>query len=58
MVMGWCGVVASLVILTCFAHLMSVTVWLLMSISVQGFMMLSDVPADGYSVGERKVESD
>lgn len=50
MLLGWLGVLLFLFILTIAADSMSISVWLGMLMIVQGFVMLSDVPADGYSV--------
>lgn len=50
MLAGWSMVLVLLLILACAADQMSVTVWLVMLLLVQGFLMLSDVPSDGYSV--------
>lgn len=50
MITGWTLALLALVVLALFAHTMSLTVWLMMMMLVQGCLMLSDVPADGYSV--------
>jgi len=46
---GWVMVLVLLLVLTIFSSLMSVSLWLTTLLFLQGFMMLSDVPADGYS---------
>lgn len=50
MIAGWIGVLIILLMLTIFVQFMDVSTWLVMLMLVQGFLMLSDVPADGYSV--------
>ena len=57
MIAGWSLVLVLLLVLTCAVHYMSTTVWLITLLFVQCFLMLSDVPADGYSVELGKLES-
>jgi len=46
---GWAMVLILLLVLATSSSYMSVSVWLSTLLFLQGFMMLSDVPADGYS---------
>lgn len=57
MVVGWSMVLVLLLILACFVQYMTISVWLVTLLFVQAFLMLSDVPADGYSVELGKLES-
>ena len=50
MIAGWSMVLVLLLVLACVADQMNITVWLITLMFVQGFVMLSDVPADGYCV--------
>lgn len=50
MIAGWTGVLLLLLILAIAADRMSTSLWLVSLMFVQVFVMLSDVPADGYSV--------
>lgn len=50
MIAGWSMVLVLLLVLACAADQMSVSVWLVTLLFVQGFLMFSDVPGDGYSV--------
>lgn len=50
MLAGWTGVLILLLILSISAHNMSTAGWLCTLMMVQGCLMLSDVPADGYAV--------
>jgi hypothetical protein len=57
MIAGWTMVLLILLILTIFASSMSTSLWLISLLVMQGFVMLSDVPADGYSVELGQMES-
>jgi hypothetical protein len=57
MVAGWSMVLLILLVLAIAADKMSVSTWLISLLSVQFFLMLSDVPADGYSVELGQLES-
>lgn len=57
MILGWVCVLAMLFILAVSAKKLTVSTWLTLQLAVQGFMMFSDVPADGYSVEMGKLES-
>ena len=50
MIIGWIMVVLLLALLAIFAEGLNVSAWLGISMAVQFFMMMADVPADGYSV--------
>ena len=50
MLAGWFGVLVFLFVLAVSAHLLTVSGWLGILMLVQGCVMLSDVPADGYCV--------
>jgi len=50
MIAGWTGVLVILLILAILASELSTSSWLAMLLVLQCFVMLSDVPADGYSV--------
>jgi hypothetical protein len=50
MLLGWIGVLVILFLLAVYAHGLSTEGWLASLMVLQAFMMLSDVPADGYSV--------
>lgn len=50
MIAGWTGVLTILFVLAFAADKMSTSLWLVSLMFVQVFVMLSDVPADGYSV--------
>jgi hypothetical protein len=50
MIAGWSMVLMILLVLAIAADKMNVSTWLISLLSVQFFLMLSDVPADGYSV--------
>ena len=57
MLLGWICVLIVLFILAVFVQHMSAFTWLLLQLTMQAFMMFSDVPADGYSVELGKLES-
>lgn len=57
MLMGWAFVLIMLLVLACAAESMDVTTWLVCLLFTQCFLMLSDVPADGYSVELGQLES-
>ena len=50
MVAGWFGVLVLLLTLAISASSLSASSWLALLMVMQCFVMLSDVPADGYSV--------
>lgn len=50
MIMGWSVVLLLLLVLAIAADKMSTSTWLVTLLFTQCFLMLSDVPADGYSV--------
>ena len=50
MLCGWAGVLVLLLVLTFTSNTMSLTAWLVSQMAVNGFVMLSDVPSDGYCV--------
>ena len=56
MIMGWLMTLIFLLILAVAADTMDTSVWLSMLLMIQAFAMLSDVPADGYSVELGKLE--
>jgi MFS family permease len=58
MIAGWVGVLLLLLVLTATAHEMSISAWLVTLMLVQGFAILSDVPADGYSVEIASLEKE
>lgn len=58
MLFGWTMVLVILMVLMFGAHTMNASTWLSMLLLMQGFLMFSDVPADGYSVELGKLESD
>ena len=58
MLAGWLLVLTFLLILTCLAHILDASSWLAILMLIQAFLMLSDVPADGYSVELGKLEPD
>lgn len=57
MLFGWFFVLLILLFLAIWAHKMSSSQWLTTLLVMQGFLMFSDVPADGYSVELGKMES-
>lgn len=57
MIAGWSFVLVLFLVLAFTAHNMSITGWLVTLLFTQAFAMLSDVPADGYSVELGKLES-
>lgn len=50
MLLGWSLVLLMLLVLACAADQMTSSTWLVSLLFMQCFVMLSDVPADGYSV--------
>ena len=50
MIAGWVGVLACTLVLACASSKLSAETWLAISLVTQAFLMLADVPADGYSV--------
>ena len=58
MIAGWVMVLVLLLILAITVDKMSITLWLVTLMLVQGFAILSDVPADGYSVEIASLEKD
>lgn len=58
MIAGWVMVLLLLLVLTATAHEMSISAWLVTLMLVQGFAILSDVPADGYSVEIASLEKE
>ena len=57
MLTGWFMVLLLLLVLACGVQTMDTSVWLVVLLFIQAFVMLSDVPADGYSVELGKLES-
>jgi hypothetical protein len=57
MIAGWVGVLVLLVTLTVTASNISVSTWIGLLLVMHGFVMLSDVPADGYIVELGKLEA-
>ena len=51
-------VLVLLLVLAITAHTLSITTWLVLLMLVQGFVILSDVPADGYSVEIASLEKE
>ena len=49
MITGWVLVLVMLLVLSITASSLDASTWLVMLLLVQAFVMLSDVPADGYS---------
>lgn len=58
MIAGWAMVLVLLLVLATTADKMSITSWLVTLMLVQGFAILSDVPADGYSVEIASLEKE
>ena len=58
MKLGWLGAIACTVVLALFGDECTVEFWLGLSIATQAFMMLADVPADGYSVELGQLENE
>lgn len=57
MIAGWIGVLILLLVLTISADKINLSSWLVLLMFVQIFVMLSDVPGDGYSVELGQLES-
>lgn len=57
MLLGWSGVLLIYFGLACAAHTMTINSWLISLLLSQCFLMLSDVPADGYCVELGQIES-
>ena len=58
MLIGWGAVLVIFIALALFAESMDVSTWLLVQLISQVFMMIADVPADGYCVELGQMESD
>jgi hypothetical protein len=58
MTWGWAGAVGCTVVLAIIGDTCTVETWLGLSIATQAFMMLADVPADGYSVELGQLEAE
>lgn len=58
MIAGWSMVLVLLLVLACTVDKMSLSAWLVTLMLVQGFAILSDVPADGYSVEIASLEKE
>ena len=56
MLIGWTGVIFSLLILSFTAQMISVEVWLTLLLAIRVFEMLSDVAADAYCIELGKLE--
>lgn len=56
LIAGWIGVIIFTLALAVFAPSMGSSTWILLSICTMVFLMLADVPADGYSVELGKLE--
>jgi len=57
MMAGWGGVLFILLVLACTANTLDASGWIGMLMTLQAFVMLADVPADGYSVELGQMES-
>jgi len=57
MIAGWVGTLLCTLILAIIGDECSVTTWIGLSVVTQAFLMLADVPADGYSVELGQLES-
>lgn len=57
MIAGWTGVLFFTLLLAIIGDTCSVQTWLGLSVVTQAFLMLADVPADGYSVELGQLES-
>jgi len=58
MIAGWSMVLVLLLVLACTAEKMDISSWLVTLMLVQGFAILADVPADGYSVEIASLEKE
>jgi hypothetical protein len=56
MLAGWAGVLICLILLACIADSIDASSWLGICLVSQCFLMLSDTPADGYSVQLSRME--
>lgn len=54
---GWLAAIVLLVLLAIFADQLDASGWILMLFGVNAFMMLADVPADGYAVELSRLET-
>jgi len=57
MIMGWTCTLAILMVMVLISSSLTASSWLGMNMVIQAFVMLADVPADGYSVELGQLES-
>ena len=57
MLIGWAGVLGLLLVLAFFADKLNASTWIAMNVAIQALLMVSDVPADGYSVELSQLQS-
>jgi len=55
--MGWTCTLAILMVMVLISSSLTASSWLGMNMIIQAFVMLADVPADGYSVALGQLES-
>ena len=58
MTLGWAGGIGCTIVLALIGDSCSVNTWLGLSIATQAFLMIADVPADGYSVELGQLEKE
>ena len=58
MIAGWAGVLICMLVLAIFANKFEAQSWIAISLVTQAFLMLADVPADGYSVELGQLEKE
>ena len=58
MIIGWIGVLLLTLLLAFISDVIDTRTWIGISILIQGFLMLADVPADGYSVEMGQLENE
>ena len=57
MVLGWTFTLGILMIMAVISSSLTASSWVVMNMVIQAFVMLADVPADGYSVELGQLES-
>lgn len=57
LIAGWIGVIVTTFVLAVSASKIGSSGWILLSVATNAFLMLADVPADGYSVELGQMES-
>jgi len=57
MLIGWAGVLTLLLTLAFVADKLNASTWIAMNMAIQALLMVSDVPADGYSVELSQLQS-